>query len=150
VHADRRGRAGGGGTADVELGVSRESRVLAGSDEQPLTCPPRQSSSVQQSLDVQPSGSELGEVVLDAVGTHRVEDAARLAVGVGVVGGQPGDAVLPGARLAVGHDPVRYRSLIASRRPQKARPTPPHACGHPPSLNRPPANLPWRTDDAVR
>lgn len=47
--------------------------------------------------------------------------------------------------LAVSHTPVRYQDLIASKRPSKAPPTPPQTRGHPPSLERPPANRPWRT-----
>ena len=47
--------------------------------------------------------------------------------------------------LAVAHDPVRYQDLIATRRPRAVRPTPPQVRGHPPSLERPPANRPWRT-----
>ncbi len=47
--------------------------------------------------------------------------------------------------LAVGHDPVRYRDLIANPRPLKVLPTPPATRGHPPSLERPPADRPWRT-----
>ena len=47
--------------------------------------------------------------------------------------------------LAVAHDPVRYQDLIASRRPRAVPPSPPQARGHPPSLERPPANRPWRT-----
>ncbi len=46
--------------------------------------------------------------------------------------------------LAVGHDPVRYKDLIATRRPRKEPPTPPRTRGRPPSLDRPPANRPWR------
>ena len=46
--------------------------------------------------------------------------------------------------LAVAHDPVRYRDLIATRRPRKLPPTPPQTRGRPPSLDRPPANRPWR------
>jgi transposase-like protein len=49
--------------------------------------------------------------------------------------------------LATGHDPVRYRDLITSRRPQAAPSTPPGARGHPPSLERPPAGRPWRAAD---
>jgi transposase-like zinc ribbon protein len=49
--------------------------------------------------------------------------------------------------LAVGHEPVRYRDLIAHPQPRTAPPTPPQARGHPPSLERPPANRPWRTAD---
>ncbi len=47
--------------------------------------------------------------------------------------------------LAVGHDPVRYRDLIANPRSPKVPPTPPATRGHPPSLERPPADRPWRT-----
>lgn len=47
--------------------------------------------------------------------------------------------------LAVTHHPVRYQELIMSPKPRKVPPVPPHAHGHPPSLERPPANRPWRT-----
>ena len=47
--------------------------------------------------------------------------------------------------LAVGHEPVRYRDLIANPRSLKVPPTPPATRGHPPSLERPPADRPWRT-----
>jgi transposase-like protein len=47
--------------------------------------------------------------------------------------------------LAVDHDPVRYRDIIVSDRPRAVPPTPPRSRGHPPSLERPPANRPWRT-----
>jgi transposase-like protein len=46
--------------------------------------------------------------------------------------------------LAVLHAPVRYGQLIVTKRPRAAPPTPPRARGHPPSLERPPANRPWR------
>jgi transposase-like protein len=46
--------------------------------------------------------------------------------------------------LAVAHEPVRYRDLVAAKRRRKVPPTPPTAIGHPPSLERPPANRPWR------
>jgi len=49
--------------------------------------------------------------------------------------------------LAAGHDPVRYRSLVAGKRPRKTAPTPPPGRGHPPSLERPPAERPWRAAD---
>ena len=48
--------------------------------------------------------------------------------------------------LAVGHDPVRYRDIIAGRRPRAVPPTPPLARGKPPSLDRQPANRPWRSE----
>jgi len=48
--------------------------------------------------------------------------------------------------LAVGHDPVRYQDLIVTRRPRNISPTPPQTHGHPPSLDRPTANRPWRAD----
>jgi transposase-like protein len=46
--------------------------------------------------------------------------------------------------LAVAHDPVRYRDIIATERPRASPPTPPRTCGHPPTLERHPANRPWR------
>ncbi len=46
--------------------------------------------------------------------------------------------------LAVGHAPVRYRNIVAGKRPRKIPPTPPATRGHPPSLERPPAERPWR------
>ena len=47
-------------------------------------------------------------------------------------------------QLAVGRAWVRYRNIVAGKRPQKIPPTPPAARGHPPSLERPPAERPWR------
>src|SRR5262249_11346460 len=49
--------------------------------------------------------------------------------------------------LAVGHDPVRYHDLIVRQRSRAAPPTPPGTRGHPPSLERPGANRPWRAAD---
>lgn len=49
--------------------------------------------------------------------------------------------------LAVTHEPVRYDDLTINKRPRTAPPTPPQTRGHPPSLDRPPANRPWRTVD---
>ena len=49
--------------------------------------------------------------------------------------------------LAVGHEPVRYHDIVAGKRPRRIPPAPPAARGHPPSLERPPAELPWRTAD---
>jgi transposase-like protein len=49
--------------------------------------------------------------------------------------------------LAVAHAPVRYHDLIASRRPRRVPPVPPRKRGRPPSLQRPPANRPWRRND---
>jgi len=49
--------------------------------------------------------------------------------------------------LAVAHDPVRYRDLIARPRPRAAPHAPPGPRGRPPSLERPPANRPWRAVD---
>ncbi len=46
--------------------------------------------------------------------------------------------------LAIGHDPVRYRELVANPTPKKAPPAPPGSRGHPPSLDRPRAERPWR------
>jgi len=47
--------------------------------------------------------------------------------------------------LAIGHDPVRYRSLVVDSRPKRVRPIPPTIRGTPPSLDRPRAGRPWRT-----
>ncbi len=47
--------------------------------------------------------------------------------------------------LAVAHNPVRYQDLIASQQPREVPPTPPTRRGHPPTLERPPADRPWRT-----
>jgi transposase-like protein len=49
--------------------------------------------------------------------------------------------------LAVGHEPVRYRELIATRRPPTTPLPRPLGRGNPPSLERPPANRPWRNPD---
>ena len=49
--------------------------------------------------------------------------------------------------LAVGHDPVRFRDLVANPPPKKTAPSPPIVRGHPPSLDRPPAGRPWRAAD---
>ena len=49
--------------------------------------------------------------------------------------------------LAAGHDPVRYRDIVAGNRPRKTPPSPPAIRGHPPSLERPPAQRPWRAVD---
>jgi len=46
--------------------------------------------------------------------------------------------------LAVDHDPVRYRQLIARPRPRLKAPAPPGGTGHPPSLDRPASDRPWR------
>ena len=48
--------------------------------------------------------------------------------------------------LAASHDPVRYRDLIAQPRPGAAPRIPPSTRGQPPSLERPPANRPWRAN----
>jgi len=42
----------------------------------------------------------------------------------------------------VAHDPVRYKDIIATKRPRKVVATPPKTRGQPPSLDRPPANRP--------
>jgi hypothetical protein len=44
--------------------------------------------------------------------------------------------------LAVDHDPVRYRQLIAN---PKSKKVPPWRRGHPPTLVRPHAEHPWRS-----
>lgn len=46
--------------------------------------------------------------------------------------------------LAVGHEPVRYRELVVDPRPKRNPPAGRAGWGHPPSLERPPANRPWR------
>jgi len=46
--------------------------------------------------------------------------------------------------LAVAHEPVRYRDLVVNPAPKAKPPLPPHARGHPPSMDRPPAGRPWR------
>jgi hypothetical protein len=46
--------------------------------------------------------------------------------------------------LAAGHEPVRYHDIVAGKRPRRIPPAPPVARGHPPSLERPPAERPWR------
>ena len=48
-------------------------------------------------------------------------------------------------QLAVDHDPVRYRDLIAHPQPEQTLRKPPGARGHPPTLERPPAGRPWRS-----
>src|SRR5690348_5677601 len=49
--------------------------------------------------------------------------------------------------LAAGHDPVRFRDLLTSKKPHARRPQPPQVRGHPPSLDRSRANWPWRTGE---
>ena len=49
--------------------------------------------------------------------------------------------------LAVGHDPVRYRDLVAHPKPKATPPPAPARRGHPPSIDRPRAARPWRTAD---
>ena len=46
--------------------------------------------------------------------------------------------------LAVGHEPVRYRDLVVDPQPKEHPPAGQAGWGHPPSLDRPPANHPWR------
>ena len=47
--------------------------------------------------------------------------------------------------LAAGHDPVRFQDLLASSKPRPAPAA--RGWGHPPSLDRPAANRPWRTGE---
>src|SRR5437870_2898129 len=47
--------------------------------------------------------------------------------------------------LAAGHDPVRFQDLLASKKPHPAPAA--RGWGHPPSLDRPAANRPWRTGE---
>jgi len=49
--------------------------------------------------------------------------------------------------LAAGHDPVRFQDLLASKKPHAEPPQPPQGRGHPPSMDRPAANWPWRTGE---
>ena len=49
--------------------------------------------------------------------------------------------------LAARHDPVRYRNIVTGKRPRKIPPAPPTERGHPPSLERSPAERPWRAAD---
>ena len=51
--------------------------------------------------------------------------------------------------LAVAHGPVRFQDLVANRRPKRTPPKPPRPRGHPPSLERPPANRPWRMSTRI-
>lgn len=51
-------------------------------------------------------------------------------------------------QLAIGHDPVRYRQLVVNPKPKKTTPIAPATRGHPPSLDRPRAQRPWRQPDA--
>jgi len=50
-------------------------------------------------------------------------------------------------QLAVDHEPVRYQELIATSQPQKTASPGPVSRGNPPSLERQPANRPWRSAD---
>jgi transposase-like protein len=46
--------------------------------------------------------------------------------------------------LAVAHAPVRYQELIVTPKPRSVPSTPPRGRGHPPSLEQPPTDRPWR------
>ena len=46
--------------------------------------------------------------------------------------------------LAVAHDPVRYKDLVANPQPSRRPQAPPRKRGHPPTLDRLPAKRPWR------
>ena len=50
--------------------------------------------------------------------------------------------------LAVAHDPVRYQALTRTTSPKAKKPKPPGKRGHPPSLERPRQNRPWRQRDS--
>ena len=52
--------------------------------------------------------------------------------------------------LAAAHDPVRYRDLIANPRPSARPRRPPGTRGRPPSMERPPADRPWRAAEPGR
>jgi hypothetical protein len=47
--------------------------------------------------------------------------------------------------LAIAHSLVSYEDFIATGWPRAVPPAPLQARGHPPSLERSPANRPWRT-----
>ena len=47
--------------------------------------------------------------------------------------------------LAVDHDPVRYQDLVADPKPKPRPPSPPAQRGRPASMERPPADRPWRS-----
>jgi transposase-like protein len=47
--------------------------------------------------------------------------------------------------LAAGHHPVRFQDLLAGKKPRPAPSA--RGWGHPPSLERPAANRPWRTGE---
>ena len=47
--------------------------------------------------------------------------------------------------LAVTHEPVRYREIVANPSPGKVRRPPPGTRGRPPALERPHAGRPWRS-----
>lgn len=49
--------------------------------------------------------------------------------------------------LAVAHEPVFYKDIVAGEKPREIPPTPPPTRGHPPSLERPRAHRPWRAAD---
>jgi transposase-like protein len=48
--------------------------------------------------------------------------------------------------LAAGHEPIRYADILAGRKPRGKAPAT-RGSGHPPSLERPAANRPWRTTE---
>ncbi len=50
-------------------------------------------------------------------------------------------------QLAVAHEPVRYRDLVADPQPKPVPPIPPSGRGHPPTLDQPSAERPWRAAD---
>lgn len=47
--------------------------------------------------------------------------------------------------LAMAHEPLRYRELVRNPQPKKSPSRPPGTRGHPASLERRPANRPWRS-----
>ena len=51
--------------------------------------------------------------------------------------------------LGIGHAPVRYRDIVVDAKPKQVRPTPPSTRGHPPSLDWPRADHPWRFPDQL-
>ncbi|MDP3972901.1 MAG: transposase [Candidatus Nanopelagicales bacterium] len=78
---------------------------------------------------------------IDTLGYTQEPRSQRAAKALGE---DPGK-LLPGVhRVAVTHEPVRYRDLVADPKPKRVTPPPPTRRGHPPSLDRPLADRPWR------
>lgn len=52
--------------------------------------------------------------------------------------------------LAIAHRPVRYRQIVVDPSPKATAPHPPIARGQPPSMERPPADRPWRAHQTLQ